>query len=165
MTASTTKAARTAKPVDQSQLIHSLQAQVAELQAQAESRDELSQILWLNDRYSFARTQAGKQLVRFSAQKSTQKQDGTRSYGPYKNFVCYNEELVEQISEILQSNDRLVRVNGFESPWTDNSKRSDWVVTAISVIPRVAPENEPSAPTQEQQVPFSADPTDEKVPF
>ncbi len=164
MTASATKTTRAAKPVDQSQLIHSLQSQIAELQAQAENRDELSQILWLNDRYSFARTQStGKQLVRFSAQKSTQKQDGTRSYGPYKNFVCYNEELVEQITEILQSNDRLVRINGFESPWTDNSKRSDWVVTAISVIPRVAPENE--APAQGQQAPFSADPTDEEVPF
>lgn len=165
MTATTTKPARTAKPADQSQLIESLQATIAELQGRLETRDELSQILWLNDRYSFARTQStGKQLVRFSAQKSTQKQDGsgTRAYGAYKNFVCYDEQLVADITEVLQSNDRLVRINAYEQPWSDNSKRSDWVVVGFSVIPRVAPENEPA---QEQSAPFSAEPASEDVPF
>lgn len=149
---------------NQAQLIESLQQQITALQEQLENRDELSQILWLNDRYSFDVTQSGKRRVRFSAQKSTQKSDGSRAYGAYKNFVCYNEDLIGEITEVLQSNDRLVRINAFESPWTDNSKRSDFVVTAISVIPRVSPEPEAAA-SQPQPAPFSAAPADEEVPF
>ena len=140
-----------------------LEQQVADLQARLEQRDELSQVVWLNDRYTVARTQAGKTAIRFSAQKSVLRGE-SRSYGAYKNFVAYGE-MAESIIPLLQSTERLARISAFESPWSDNSKRSDWVVTELTIIPRVEPAHseEPAAP--EQRVPFAQEPTDSEVPF
>lgn len=164
--ATTTTAKAPARAAADAQKIQALEAQVTELQGRLENSDELNQILWLNDRYSFARTTtSNKQLVRFSAQKSSQRQDGSgRAYGPYKNFVAYDEDLVAAVTEILQSNDKLVRITAFESPWLDNSKRSDWVVTSITVIPRVAPEQQ-HAGGYAQPNPYSGEPSSEEAPF
>jgi phosphoserine aminotransferase len=143
--------------------IADLEQQIADLQARLEQRDELSQVLWLNNEYKVGRTQAGKTKVSFSAQKSVLRGD-VRNYGAYKNFVAYGE-LADAIVPLLQSNERLARVSGFESPWSDNSKRSDWVVTEITIIPRVEPAASEEPTATEQPVPFAQDPAGEEVPF
>jgi hypothetical protein len=143
--------------------IADLEQQITALQTRLEQRDELSQVLWLNDRYTVARTQGDRLKVRFSAQKSVLRGEH-RSYGEYRNFVAYGE-LAETIIPMLQSTERLARISAFESPWSDNSKRSDWVVTELTVIPRVEPAASEEPAATEQPVPFTQDPTDEEVPF
>jgi TolA-binding protein len=141
--------------------IQQLRQQVAQLQEQLETRDELSQILWVNDRQrSIGRTKNGKSFVRFSAQKSTKLDNGTRAYGAYKNFVAYGDMCAE-VNRVFEGEERLVRINGFESPWLDNSKRSDYVVTSIEVIAR---QEDPQGAVQ-PALPYAGGPTDEKVPF
>lgn len=142
--------------------IQELENQIADLQAQLDNGSELSQTLWLNDRFDSDRTRSGKRRVRFSAQKSTVSDDGARAYGAYKNFVAYGE-LAEHIIRIIQSTENLVHITAFESPWSDNSKRSDWVVKSLTVIPRL--DDRPAPDLSEQPAPFAGEPTDEEVPF
>lgn len=136
-----------------------LQQQIAQLQLQLEQRDEFCQILWLNDRRTIGTTKNGKPFVRFTAQKSTKLTNGSRAYGAYKNLVAYGE-MADEVGAIFDNQERLVRISGFESPWLDNSKRSDFVVTAIEIIAPLegAPARQPAA--------YGAEgPTDEEIPF
>lgn len=144
--------------------IADLEQQIADLQARLEQRDELSQVLWLDNEYKGGRTKTGRSKVSFSAQKSVLRGD-VRNYGAYKNFVAYGE-LADAIIPLLQSNERLARISAFESPYSDNSKRSEWVVTEITVIPRVEPATgEEHAAPDHLHTPFDQEPTNEEVPF
>jgi hypothetical protein len=130
--------------------IDQLEAALAATGADDTQRDELSQTLWIGDRYTPGKTRAGKPKVNFSAQKSVTDQGGQRHYGPYRSFVAYGDLATTAIG-ILQGDDHLVDITAFESPWTDRSRRSDWVITSIAVRPRK--EAEPET-TDDSEVPF-----------
>lgn len=139
-----------------------LLASAAMPQGEAPEREpELRQRLWLNDRYTagFTRT-SGNSFVRFTAQKSSRRQDNSRIYGEYRNFVAYGE-MTAHVLEILSGQDRLVDIEAWESPYLDGSRKSRWVITAITPVERT----EPAAPMQPALPPFSGEPTDEEFPF
>lgn len=168
VTATTTRSKSTtaARIVELEQQNQRLAAQLSMLTAQAapaeegERPNELRQRLWLNDRYSFSTTRnTGNKSIRFSAQKSVRKQDGSRAYGEYRNFVAYGED-ADVVQEIFSQEDRLVDIEAFESPYQDGSKRSEWVIVKIALVPR----EEPAAPVQ-HALPFAQEPSGEKVPF
>jgi hypothetical protein len=124
-------------------------------------RDELSQTLWLRDRYTPDKTRDGQPKITFGAQKSVRNQDGTRTYGPYKTFVAYAKNVdIDQVRAILDGDDRLVEITAFESPWKDREgyKHSDWVVTSMTIRPRTvaaaAPESFEGQPESDEEIPF-----------
>jgi len=127
-----------------------------------EKRDQLEQTVWLQtktpgqDRRGW--TQDGDRTLRFGAQYAAlDKRSGQRLYGPYKNFIAYGA-LAQQVDEIFKGDSRLARIGAYERPSTpseDGTRRSEWVLTAITVVPRV----QPAAPAP------VAEPTSEPIAF
>lgn len=141
-----------------------LLAEIERLGALLGSQEEtygnrLVQRLWISDRYEIGKTQAGGLKVSFSGQVSARENDGSRSYGAYKNLVAYNENAAAA-KAILEGLDRLVEITAFEKPWSNNSKRSDWVILSIAPVERVAQSEAVLA-----NEPYPAEPTSEEVPF
>ena len=141
--------------------LEAAEARIAELQARIEQleRVELHTTVWINDRITTDSTRGGDPLVKFSGQKSVKGQDGSRIYGQYHNFVAYRG-LAERFHDLIGAGEKLVTITAFESPWTNGSRKSDWVVTSITPFER--PEAGPAAEAAE---PFSQDPTLEEVAF
>lgn len=142
--------------------LEAAEARITELSARIEEleRTELRTTVWINDRVTSDSTKGGDPLVKFSGQKSVKNQDGNRIYGQYHNFVAYRE-LAERFHELAAAGEKLVTITAFESPWTNGSRKSDWVVTSITPFerPEAAPAAEPG------EAPFSGGPTEEEVAF
>lgn len=152
----------TATKATLSQDLEAAEARIAELEAQIEElqRVELRTTVWINDRITTDSTRSGDPLVKFTGQKSVKNQDGGRIYGQYHNFVAYRD-LADRFHELAAAGEKLVIITAFESPWTNGSRKSDWVVTSITPFER--PEAGQAPETSE--APFSGDPTDEEISF
>jgi hypothetical protein len=100
--------------------------------------NRLVQRLWIGDRYEIGRTQGNALKISFSGQVSAKLQDGTRVYGAYKNFVAYGDQAADA-KDILEGTDRLVEIQAFEKPWSNNSKKSDWIILSINPVQRSQP--------------------------
>jgi hypothetical protein len=138
-----------------------LEARIAELEAQLQEiqSSEVRVTVWVNDRITSGTTKSGKPYVKFSAQKSVKNADGTRTYGAYWPFVAYGD-LADQFNALRANEQNLLTIAAFESPWANNARKSDFVVTSIQAFER------PEAPAPgEQSEPFSGEPTDEEVAF
>lgn len=138
-----------------------LEARIAELEAQiAELQScEVRTTVWVNDRITSGTTKGNKPYVKFSAQKSVKSQDGTRTYGAYWPCVIYGD-LADQFMALRADGQNLLTITAFESPWANNARKSDFVVTSITPFER--PEAGPAAEAAE---PFSQEPTREEVAF
>jgi hypothetical protein len=138
-----------------------LEARVLELETQIEELRscELRTTVWINDKIEVDKTKGGKPSVKFTGQKSVKSADGKRIYGMYHRFVCYGE-MAELFHQLRANNEALVTITAFESPWSNGTRQSDWVVTSITPFER--PEAGPAAEAAE---PFSQEPTDEEVAF
>lgn len=123
-----------------------LQQQIETAAPAPQQRDQLEQTVWLqtnapdSDRRSW--TQDGDMIIRFGAQYAAlDKRTGQRLYGPYKNFVAYGA-LAQQVNELFMGDSRLARIGAYERPSTpseNGTRRSEWVLTTITVVPRVQP--------------------------
>jgi hypothetical protein len=142
--------------------LEALTSRVAELEAALEAAQstELRTTVWLSGEYRVGTTSANKTKVAFSCQKSIKTQAGSRAYGQYHNFVAYGE-MADEAMALFAAGEKLFTITAFESPWSNNSKRSDWVVTSITAFAR--PEQQPEAPLP--GAPFAEGPTDEEIPF
>jgi hypothetical protein len=122
------------------------QARVASLEDQISTMEqcEVRTTVWINDRITTDTTRSGKNLVKFSGQKSARNQDGTRVYGAYWNFVAYGD-MADRFAELAADNQKLVTITAFESPWTNGARKSDFVVLSITPFarPEAAPASEP----------------------
>jgi len=136
-TSTTTKAAL-------SNELEIFQARVASLEDQISTMEqcEVRTTVWINDRITTDTTRSGKNLVRFSGQKSARNQDGTRVYGAYWNFVAYGD-MADRFAELAADNQKLVTITAFESPWTNGARKSDFVV--LSITPFARPEAAPAS--------------------
>lgn len=139
-------------------------ARLEELESQAPRRDQLEQSLWLQRTAPDERwrgvTQNGTPYIKFSGQHARlDKASGRRDYGAYKDLVAYGE-IAEQVSEIFDGQDRLVMVRAYERPWSNRGqeRRSDWVVTHVSLISngtqQPAAQTPAEAPAEEECLPF-----------
>lgn len=123
-----------------------------EQQQQPTAAAHLDQVLWIQRKPLTERTPDGKGnigytrtgmlTVRFAAQyASLDKRTGTRTFGVWKFFTAYGE-VAQQVIDLMRSEDRLVRVQAFEEPWSSpqdpNARNSDWVVRGFSPIGRGA---------------------------
>jgi hypothetical protein len=181
----------TVAPASQSGL-EELEAQVQALQSDLESsqqaledalRVQLRQVVWLSKGYQFGYTRSETPYLRTTAQyASFDKETGVRSFGANKFLVAYGE-CADQLRAIYeQTGNRLIAITAYERPWspdrvlltardhTGAKRQSDWVITSVEVIGPVRPledsplETFPVEPAQ-QDIPFSAEPSLEVVPF
>jgi len=152
-----------------------LLARIAELEAQLGNipdplqADELQQTLWLSGRYSCGRTASNRLKLTFTAQKGARNRDNARVYGAIREFVAYSD-VAEHALSVLSSGNNLVDITAFESPWSNNSKRSDWVLTSITPRERLIqsaatePPNEDPASSVETPGPSMARPSSSEIP-
>jgi hypothetical protein len=138
-----------------------LEARITELEAQIETLQscELRTTVWINDRVETGKTQSDKPYAKFSAQKSVKTSTGKRVYGQYHNFIAYGE-MADLFISLRANDEALMTITAFESPWTNGSRKSDWVVTSITPFER--PE---AGPADEAAEASSQEPTDEEVAF
>jgi hypothetical protein len=121
----------------------------------ASESNKLVQRLWINGSFTTGQTRASGLKLSFSGQYSSlDKQSGRRNYGGYKNFVAYGAA-AEAARAIYEGKTRLVNVEAFERPWSDNSKKSEWVILSITAY-----DPEYTAPVSAGE----AVPADEPVP-
>lgn len=129
--------------------------------------NRLVQILWISDRYEIGKTQGGGLKVSFTGQVSAKNQDAIRVYGAYKNLIAYGEQ-ADAAKAILEGEDRLVEIQAFEKPWSNNAKRSDWVILSISPVERTQPAAAPlgeAVTAEEAYDPGSEEPTLDTIPY
>jgi hypothetical protein len=154
MSTATATAAKTSAAKAAADRIAELEAQVAELQS-----CELRTTVWINDKIETGKTQSGKPYAKFSGQKSVKNADGKRIYGQYHNFVCYGD-MADAFATLRADEQNLLTITAFESPWSNGTRKSDWVVTSIQAFER--PEAGPAAEAAE---PFSQEPSSEEIQF
>jgi hypothetical protein len=121
-------------------------------QQQPTAAAHLDQVLWIQRKPLAERTSDGKGnigytrsgmlTVRFAAQyASLDKRSGTRTFGVWKFFTAYGE-VAQQVIDLMRTEDRLVRVQAYEEPWSSaqdpNARNSDWVCRGFSPIGRGA---------------------------
>jgi hypothetical protein len=121
-------------------------------QQQPTAAAHLDQVLWIQRKPLAERTPDGKGnigytrsgmlTVRFAAQyASLDKRSGNRTFGAWKFFTAYGE-VAQQVIDLMRTEDRLVRVQAYEEPWSStqdpNARNSDWVVRGFNPIGRGA---------------------------
>lgn len=174
----------TVAPAASQSRLEELEAQVQALQSDLESsqqaledalRVQLRQFVWLSKGYQQGYTRSETPYLRTTAQyASFDKETGVRSFGANKLLVAYGD-CADQLRAIYeQTSNRLIAITAYERPWSSEQsgalRKSDWIITSIEVVGPARPledsplEAFPVEPTQ-QDIPFSAEPSLEVVPF
>jgi len=150
----------------------------------AVAQPHLSQVLWLqrkplaqtgpDGKGNVGYTAGGTLVVRFGAQyASIDRETGQRLFGPWKFFTAYGQ-MAAQVIAFMQGDDRLVRIQAYEEPWSSssdpNSRQADWVVRGFTPIGRGAaspgaPRTRPAAAPVRRQPEAHLEPTLAEVAF
>lgn len=169
-TKSATATTATAAQLD-AEYLKQVEAENSELREQlAAANEELERLglvelrtrVWINDRMTTETTRSNSFKLSFSGQKSKKLENGSRVYGQYHNFVAFGET-AEALHALLTSGEQLLQIEAFESPWSNNAKRSDWVVKTFAPVERQQPAADGGSVTA--KVPFSQEPSLEKQQF